>query len=80
MAGLADEAVTSEEGFPFNWVPLREGSPSRIKPYKSNSTRFPFNWVPLREGSQIKQMSRNSERLGFHSIGFPCERGVLLLF
>ena len=41
--------------FPFNWFPLREGSPDdeggAIRFYFSG---FPFNWFPLREGSAAK--------------------------
>ena len=40
--------------FPFNWFPLREGSPDdeggAIRFYFSG---FPFNWFPLREGSVL---------------------------
>ena len=116
--------------FPFNWVPLREGTLTRrrscsVSPPSFHSigfpcerglaalprppanrrtgfhsigfpcergltappglampqqpeVRFPFNWVPLREGTGAREPERGPTRGGFHSIGFPCERGPLL--
>ena len=39
---------------------------------------FPFNWFPLREGSMNAVFANctNFNKPRFHSIGFPCERGV----
>ena len=36
--------------FPFNWVPLREGT-TKVFNSPSLKPKFPFNWVPLREGT-----------------------------
>ena len=63
--------------FPFNWFPLREGS-SHTQRKMTSFPLFPFNWFPLREGSWKAKLVTGKLRrfLGFHSIGFPCERGV----
>ena len=52
--------------FPFNWVPLREGTSGAKAelPYRIEIW-FPFNWVPLREGTQNTITSPvNRPRLG----------------
>ena len=46
-----ESLIIIEWKFPFNWVPLREGTPAGLKTTKG-SIKFPFNWVPLREGTQ----------------------------
>ena len=62
--------------FPFNWVPLREGTLFGKRESYPASGLFPFNWVPLREGTRVKRAGLGLQgRYGFHSIGFPCERG-----
>ena len=52
--------------FPFNWVPLREGTTAEINlsivSSGPNSSRFPFNWVPLREGTpQLTDIERSRQ-------------------
>ena len=66
--------------FPFNWVPLREGTPNPCCPHCCGDT-FPFNWVPLREGTCQRSRRQPTAALKcFHSIGFPCERGRIRIY
>ena len=63
--------------FPFNWVPLREGTlECLVERREFRFPVFPFNWVPLREGTTTLSLSLNKTAISFHSIGFPCERGL----
>ena len=61
--------------FPFNWFPLREGR-LYVLDDTQRAALFPFNWFPLREGSLEFKLSGLFLHRCFHSIGFPCERGV----
>ena len=62
--------------FPFNWFPLREGSCEPMQILVEDFIVFPFNWFPLREGSLYLTYPISEHSYSFHSIGFPCERGV----
>ena len=62
--------------FPFNWVPLREGTCYLLGVNPCLKRKFPFNWVPLREGTVEALLPFVGSVESFHSIGFPCERGL----
>ena len=63
--------------FPFNWFPLREGSwilevSAAFLPPDPVSIQLVS---PARGERDTKSIVSNASE-GFHSIGFPCERGV----
>ena len=47
----------------------------RVRGLSLEREPFPFNWVPLREGTYPDLIDTTYIIYGFHSIGFPCERG-----
>ena len=69
---------TLKSSFPFNWFPLREGSTITGGIVRLRiSKRVSIQLVSPARGEWATTIVHRLSNRGFHSIGFPCERGAL---